>query len=103
MGLFGEKANSVEPLLREILGEIKILRSEIKTLSSESQDLKKVINELKQKESEDVTQTTSSLKLVLSNQVKISRQISNSVEEFIEPTFHNVRNVQRDLKEELIK
>lgn len=50
MGLLWKNENSVDLSLKEILNEIKLLRSEVNALNTKNEELKQEINELKQKE-----------------------------------------------------
>lgn len=47
MGLLWKNENSVDLSLKEILNEIKLLRSEVNALNTKNEELKQEINELR--------------------------------------------------------
>lgn len=101
MGLFWKNENSVDLSLKEILNEIKLLRSEVNALNTKNEELKQEINELKQKEENATKNLAAYMKRTIDNQIIIEKKIIRYEDEYLTPIHQNVYNMYNDIEREL--
>lgn len=94
MGIFDKSESPIAPLLREILDEMKVLKEE-------NQELKKEINELRQKEESATKDLVAHMKRVLDNQIIIEKKIIQHKDDYLIPIHQNVYNMYNDVEREL--
>lgn len=101
MGLLWKNENSVDLSLKEILNEIKLLRSEVNALNTKNEELKQEINELKQKEESATENLVAHMKRTIDNQIIIEKKIIQYADEYLTPIHQNVYNMYNDVEREL--
>lgn len=101
MGLLWKNENSVDLSLKEILNEIKLLRSEVNALNTKNEELKQEINELKQKEESATENLVAHMKRTIDNQIIIGKKIIQYADEYLIPIHQNVYNMYNDVEREL--